>query len=727
MSKVLLITPPFTQLNTPYPATAYLKGYLNTIDVKSFQCDLGIELIDHLFSKRGVYDLFVSTDFCNDWSSNAKRIFKLKDDYTDVVDLVMSYLRFPKIEQAYTICETEFLPKASRFDQLADLDWSFGNMGVMDKAKYLCTLFLEDLADFISEVIDPHFGFSKYAERLARSASSFDNLDKALSMPLSFIDNALISILENRINEINPGIVAITIPFPGNVYGALRIGQWIKENKPEVKITIGGGYVNTELRALKDTRIFRYLDFITLDDGELPLKSLINYLDESNNKNHLKRTFIALNGEVKYVDDAEEKEVNQEEVGVPDYSDLELDKYLSVLEIANPMFRHWSDGKWLKLTLAHGCYWAKCTFCDGSLDYIGRYEPSKVKAIVDKMEAMMAQMGLNGFHFVDEAAPPALLREVALEIIKRKLKLIWWTNIRFEKNFTYDLCRLLKKSGCIAVSGGLEVASDRILKLINKGVDLAQVTQVASNFKEAGIMIHAYLMYGFPTQTEQETIDSLEVVRQLFEMELLTSAFWHQFAMTAHSDVGLNPEKYNVQITGGLNGTFANNDLQHSDPSGAHHELYGAGLKKALYNYMHGICFEFRLEEWFDFKVTPTSLPTHYLQSFLKGDVVNRKSRVVWLEQIPEFRYFDKKKQKKTVAMCEVSIYTKSETIRLSVKEALGKWFETVMPKLTVNENLLVSLEELEKSFVDNQLGNFEIFLSSYTFKQLQKNSLVLI
>ena len=250
-----------------------------------------------------------------------------------------------------------------------------------------------------------------------------------------------------------------------------------------------------------------------------------------------------------------------------------------MIQLTNPMHRLWSDGRWNKLTMAHGCYWGKCTFCDISLSYIRDYEASSAATIVDRIEELVAQTGERGFHFVDEAAPPALMKAVAFEIIRRRLVVSWWTNIRFEKSFTADLCHLLAASGCIAVSGGLEVASDRLLALIAKGVTVEQVAQVTRNFNQAGIMVHAYLMYGFPTQTEQETVDALEVVRQLFEQSVLQSAFWHRFAMTAHSPVGLAPAEFAVHNHTGV-GAFANNDLVHTDPTGADHDLYGEGLKE---------------------------------------------------------------------------------------------------------------------------------------------------
>lgn len=728
MAKVLLVTPPFTQLNTPYPATAYLKGYLNTIGVDSHQCDLGIELINALFSKDGLEHILISAEQCEDLSENAHRILALKDHYIAVVDNVIGFLQNPGIEDAYLIVETDYLPHGSRFAQLDEMDWLFGSMGIMDKAKHLCTLFLEDLSDFITETVDPHFGFSRYAERLGRSALSFDPLSDALNHPLSLNDEVLVKLLEKQLNHNQFDLVAVSIPFPGNLFGALRIGQWIKKEHPQIKVCFGGGYVNTELRALKDKRVFDYTDFIILDDGEMPLGLLIDFIDGKKKQDQLHRTFIFQNEQVQYLDLNQQKEVSQDKLGVPDYSDLPLDKYLSVVEVANPMLRLWSDGKWLKLTLAHGCYWGKCTFCDGSLDYIGRYEPNSAIAIVDRMTTLMKQTGLNGFHFVDEAAPPGLLKEVALEILRRQLKVTWWTNIRFERSFTEDVCRLLKRSGCIAVSGGLEVASNRILKLINKGVDIAQVARVTSHFKAAGIMVHAYLMYGFPTQTAQETVDSLEVVRQLFELELVTSAFWHQFAMTAHSDVGLNPDKYKVQITGGLNGNFANNDLLHIDPLGAPHEMFGEGLKKALYNYMHGYGLDWSLNEWFEFRVPQTQLPPNYLEVCLKDDKRTiTKSRWVWTGPGPIIHTYEKKKGKKMVVMHEMVFYLPKETIQIKLKENLSKWLQLILPKISYKNKEVLYTNQTRESYQSELTGDFDIFLSSYTFKQLQTAGLLLL
>ena len=716
MKDILLITPPFTQLNTPYPATAYIKGFLNTKDISAYQMDLGIEVILELFSNEGLENLFQVSGFkFQEFEPNSQRIYSLKDDYIKTIDSVIAFLQGKNPSLARQICSGNFLPEASRFDQLDDMEFAFGSMGMQDKAKHLATLYLEDLSDFIVECIDENFGFSRYAERLGRSANSFDELYNHLQNELTFIDEITIRILKERIEEEQPKLVLISVPFPGNLYSAFRCAQFIKANYPNIKLSMGGGFPNTELRELKDKRVFEFFDFITLDDGELPVELLYNFVTSSDSElseeKPLKRTFLLENNQVVYKNNTTRHDYKQAEVGTPDYSDLLLDKYISVIEIANPMHSLWSDGRWNKLTMAHGCYWGKCTFCDISLDYIKLYEPIAAKILVDRMEELIAQTGENGFHFVDEAAPPALMREVALEIIKRKLVVTWWTNIRFEKSFTADLCLLLKESGCIAVSGGLEVASDRLLELIKKGVTVEQVAQVTRNFTESGIMVHAYLMYGYPTQTIQETVDSLEMVRQLFELGVLQSGFWHQFAMTAHSPVGMFPEEFGV-IPEQNEITFANNDINFKDKTGINHDKFSFGLKKSLFNYMHGICFDYDLQDWFDFKIPKTKIPSDFIYNCLeKEQNFNTKpnAKIVWIAGKPQIEIFTKSKKGTSWEMMKLTFHNKTQTYDISVNAEEGKWLVATLEKISVYTENKMTFSQLKSDF-EQQFDDFELF-----------------
>jgi len=727
-SSIFLVTPPFTQLNTPYPATAYIKGFLNTKKISSKQADLGIETILAIFSKNGLYALFqYIKQSGKTLSANASRMVALENDYTDTIEHVIGFLQGKNPTLAYHISKRKFLPEASRFEQTDQLDWAFGTMGNNDLSKFLCTMYMEDLSDLIKEAVDEHFGFSRYAERLGRSANSFDELYASLQSDHTYIDNIYLQLLAQHVDAIHPGIVAFSVPFPGNLYTAFRSAQWIKKNRPGIKIAMGGGFPNTELRSLSDVRVFEFFDFITLDDGEAPIENMIGFVEGRKTIDALKRTFILEDGIVNYRNNASCKDYKQAELGTPDYADLLLDQYISAVEIANPMHRLWSDGRWNKLTMAHGCYWGKCTFCDISLDYIKLYEPVAAALLCDRMEELIEKTGENGFHFVDEAAPPALMRALALEILKRRLVVSWWTNVRFEKSFTRDLCILLRASGCIAVSGGLEVASDRLLQLIDKGITVAQVALVNKNFTEAGVMVHAYLMYGFPTQSMQETVDSLEMVRQLFKTGVLQSAFWHQFAMTAHSPVGLDPSKFKVKKLSEAVGSFANNDIAHIDPTGADHEIFSYGLKKSLFNFMQHIGLDDPLQKWFDFKIPKTDVEPNHIEKILLEDALplfRPSTKMVWLGKTVGSEYYTKSKKGMQREMATITFINKSTSLVIDIPKQDADWLLPTLEKMSIADRLM-TLQEMKESHEAAGLEDFELFIDNKPMNTMHKVGLL--
>ena len=551
--RILLITPPLTQLNTPYPATAYLKGWYAAQGHEVRQVDLGIEVADRV----------LSADFLDGIGLTRQ---------ARVIEPVKRFLRGQDDTLGPRIANRTLLPEGKRFAQLDEegLEWSFGTAGTTDRAQHLATLFIEDIADYVREQVDPHFDLVRYAEYLSNDAPTFDPLYAELQQEPSPIDRIMLTLLEQTVGDFRPDRVCLTVPFPGCLYGALRCGQWLKANTGAT-VEIGGGFPNTEWRQLSDQRIYDYCHEVTIDGC---------------------------------------KEGDQY---CPDFSDLPLDKYLSLTEMTNPMHRLWSQGRWNKMVMAHGCYWHRCAFCDTTLDYIGRYHAPEATTVVDHIERIMAQTGRTGFHFVDEALPPKLLREVAEEILRRGLTVSFWGNIRFERAYTAEMCQLLARAGMVAVSGGLEVASDRLLKLIDKGVTIQQTVDACRHLHAAGIMVHTYLMYGFPTETLQETVDALENVRRMFDEGIVQSAFWHRYAMTCHSPSGLNPEAYGARRTTLEYNPFCNNEVDWQPADGGPQFPYdidavGAALRLATYNYMNGLGLDQPLRSWFPIRVPKPSI-----------------------------------------------------------------------------------------------------------------------
>ena len=618
-----------TQLNTPYPSTAYLTGFLRSRGVHAVQEDLALALILELLSARGLTAIHHGVSLLPPAkrSGRVDHFLQAFESYRNTIDPTVAFLQGRDSTLAHRIASRSYLPEGARFQSLdvfeADADggdpmaWAFGTLGVQDRARHLATLYLNDLADVIKDGVDPRFEFVRYGESLAASQATFEPLATALAAAPNLVDELLQGLTLAAVARHQPTVVLVSVPFPGAVFGAFRIAQAIKAAHPQVTTVLGGGFVNTELRELSDARVFDFFDFITLDAGERPLLALLDHLQGRRSAQRLVRTYLREQGAVRYVNFVE-PDVPFEDVGTPTWDGLPLQRYLSLLDMLNPMHRLWSDGRWNKLTVAHGCYWKKCSFCDVSLDYISRYDAASATTLVDRVQTIVAETGQTGFHLVDEAAPPKSLKAFAAELQRRQVGISWWGNIRFEKTFSPQLCQQLADSGCIAISGGLEVASDRLLTLMKKGVSVDQVARVTKGFSDAGVLVHAYLMYGFPTQTVQDTVDALELVRQLFVNGCIHSGFWHRFACTVHSPVGQAPQDFGVSLVPLPPVTFAKNDIGFIDPTGVDHDALGLGLKKGIYNFMHGVGLEEDVRMWWDIPVPKTQVARRRIERALQ-------------------------------------------------------------------------------------------------------------
>ena len=720
---VLLLIPPLTQLNTPYPSTAFLTGFLRSQGIACCQADLGIEMVLRLFSRAGLQQVFdLVREQGEKLPEEATQMLAMEQAYLDKIAPVMEFLQGRNPALAVHLARAGVLPQGPRSRGRS----AFARRVPMeDQAKQYATWFLEDLADLVQATISPHFALSRYAEHIARSASSFTAMETALAEPPSLTDQFMLDALWTHLDRINPSLVGLSVPFPGNLFGGFRIAQAIKQRRPDILVALGGGYANTELRRVSDPRVFDYVDFITLDDGERPLLSLVEHLVGIRPRTALCRTFYRDAGRVVYTHDPSASDFTMGNVGCPTYDGLKLDRYLTILDSTNRMHRLWSEGHWNKLTVAHGCYWKQCTFCDVGLNYISRYEMTPTDRLIQQIEMLVAETGSRGFHFVDEAAPPAALKALAFALLERGLTISWWGNIRFEEAFTPDLCRLLAASGCIAVTAGLEAASDRILSKIKKGITVDQTALVAAAFKEAGILIHAYLMYGCPSETIQETVDSLERVRQLVEAGLIQSAFWHRFTTTAHSPIGLHPTANGIRIVGPEFHGFAENDLMHEDRRTKTPEWLGEGLRRSMLNYLEGSGLKLDVREWFDHSVPKPRVATTWVRRLLKNRKMDHnlqtERRFVWLGGQPVYEPVGKR-MRLILPGC-----TNDQTVTVSHQQA--QWLNNLIQQSTPHHNLsrpYPLLRETKTSFPGTE-KEFETFLDTTAWEKARSAGLLLV
>jgi radical SAM superfamily enzyme YgiQ (UPF0313 family) len=624
------------QVNAPYPATAVLAAFLADNGVEARQADASLMLALRLFSAEG---LGRAASAMRGRFSRRRTLpesvwnfLRRAEDYSGSVEPVLRFLQGRDPTLALRIESRRFLPEGPRFGAAAAGRSNTGTAAGNDPltAVHIAGLYLDDISDAVRDGVDARFGLARYGEALAASARSFAPIADALAGRPTMLDSMIDEIADELVREHRPDVLGLTIPFPGNVYGAFRIARRFRTRLPGVRVVIGGGYPSTELRSLSDRRVFDHVDYVVLDDGELPLLRILDHIAGRIRATELVRTFCVSNGRVRLFTGAAEPasgsrpRLARSRAGAPALAGLPLDRYFSMVETHNPMHRLWSCGRWNKMALAHGCYWRRCAFCDVSLDYINRYRPEQPEVLADRIAQLVEETGQSGFHFVDEAMPPSLVKRLAQILIDRRLKITWWGNVRFDAAFTPELAGLMARAGCVAVTGGLEAPTDRLLRLMRKGFTAEQAARVAGSFRDAGLLVHAYLMYGCPSQTAQDTVDSLDFVRQLFVAGCLQSAFWHRFALTVHSPISRDPEAFGIRLLRIPKVSFALNEIPYRDTVRCNHDVLGAGLRRAVFNYMHGIGLNADVAEWFDSRVPRPSIRPDFVAGLLSQDVRGR-------------------------------------------------------------------------------------------------------
>ncbi len=631
---VLLLYTPILDARSPYSAIAYLTFFLTSKGIKAHQADLSIGCFLKICSIDGLNRIRRQIDKSSRNSPPPSAVFFkkyfdlfyraigpatlfLQNREPSLVDTLSRKDFFPPDFPGLHIPQQEFsmaLKKIEKSDgphkaeslsnsltREGAYDILFGTQDHYDRARYFSSLLLNNIFRIVHDAIDSDFHRNAYVYGADISGShTFRLIEKKLRSEPTLIEQFLYELIAEKLMLHKPGLVGLSLPFAGCVTTAFRTAQFIKKIDPQIKVVIGGGFVSTHLRRLSTLEPFQYIDAVVLDAGEAPLYNLIQYYEGRLESGRLIRTFLKGKRSVEYHNNDIEKEVVHSQRPCPSFNGLSMQDYLNYFILGFPRGSPWNTGKWNPIVLAHGCYWNKCAFCTTELDCVQRYEPDYACAVVDKLEKVYSQTGSNGFHFVDEAMPPRLLKDVAAEIIRRRLQFRWWGNIRFEKYFTKPITELLAQSGCVGITGGLEAAHNRILKLMNKGLTRETIRTVTKNLSAAGIFVYAYLMYGFPTQTKQETMEALEFIRDLFQSGYLHGGFWHRFCLLESSTMANHPERFKIEIRRKRKSNFCNFGIPFADTETYDPDQLEQGLRSALANYMCGCGFETPVEQWFD-------------------------------------------------------------------------------------------------------------------------------
>ena len=617
---------------------------------------------------------------------NLRRYISQKENWIEWIDFITAVLCGGGArEKEHQFLYSPFAPRGSRMENYLSSLAENGREPTVDDMRFLCSFALADLSDYITVAFDPQFSLVRYAESLAVDTRSFSDFEAQIDSPV--MEHFYKPVLESLLTELPAAsggrafrcsadapaaslaslspvaacgaapipkpdslLICISIPFAGTFLPALYTARFVKEKLGRSAfVCIGGGFVNTELREAADPALAKYIDAISYDRGygsyhALLSKNVIFGLDPeictAQSLYKLRLFTPQSDGTVKvteplWQDQASEKYENEITAKIiPDYSDIDFSIYPRMCDDRNAMHRIWTDGSWIKAYLAHGCYWHRCAFCDTTLDYVCGYKPTDIEPLFKGLLKTAREKGVYGIHFVDEALPPIALKKFALLNARAGNPLYFWGNVRFEKTFTKDLAAFLSYCGLGGVSAGIESATGTGLEAINKGTDITSIAHACCAFKEAGILVHAYMIYGFWNDTPQSIIDSMETLRQFFEAGLLDSAFWHKFVLTRNSTVYNQWKKdgaLDLVSSEESSSAFARNNLHFKGEE--KFNKFGPALDAALNAWMHGNRLDQHVQKWFDFQVPKPTVSRDFINNQIEKYEEKNRGRASTLNE----------------------------------------------------------------------------------------------
>ena len=467
--KTCLIFPPNFTVDQPYLAIPALVAYLR---------QSGLESIHHIDTNIDSFNFFSSKDFlqrCLDkiedrmkniaWApdeSEYQHLLNAQITFRPVVENIEAAHQYFRTVQKTTITEYYFYSKiiAKSFDIVS--------------AAYFPTEIT--IRDFIMR-------FScQNSPEILQAAESDEN---------PYIDFFKEDTLP-KIRKISPQLIGVSVACMSQIIPSFTLAKLVRDNFPDIKIVFGGQVFNRLIDHIRRVpSLFEYVDYFVDHEGETALLKLIRYLEGQGNLEEVPNlTYFDENMQTPKSNGILHIE-RMEDLPVPDFSDLDLTKYLSPKAI-------------LPYQPVRGCYWHRCTFCNHFAIHPPEVRKKNPEQFVKEMTTLIERYGASGFTIVNEGLEPYLLNEYAKAIIKANLDTKWYVGGRLDARIDRETLDNLKNSGCKKVYFGLESGSQKVLNAMHKGITLRHARRILSDCGDLGLAVHLFIMLGFPTETFEE-------------------------------------------------------------------------------------------------------------------------------------------------------------------------------------------------------------------------------
>jgi len=507
--KLLLLFPPSWTPSMPHLATPTLTAYLRSQGVDAVQRDLNIEVMDHILTRQHLTRSLRLLRHRYKTRSARRRLHASRPP-RDAIDWALG--SGPQLASS--------VERGKRVFRSDDY-WEGGRAALQTIS---ASLHLVSLAYYPSQL-----ELSAYSAPV-REDMSVALLEMIADPHRNLFYDALNGDIIDSIVASNPDIVGISIPTMAQLVAALTIAHLLKKRGCTSHITIGGPHV-TMLRAqiARLPALFELVDSAIVFEGERPLLALVEALSSGRDLSTVPNLIARQDERIMATPRVEPIPLSK--LPNPTFDGLPLSKYLTP-ELVLP------------LSTSRGCYHGRCAFCSAGYGEPHRFEQLSPERVVESMTELRAQYGVRHVFFSDEAVTPRNLRGIARLMEQAGKDIHWAAYARMEPSLTDEILQGLPQGGCQMLLFGLESASPRVLKRMNKGTTPEEMSRVLRHSAQAGLWNHVFFFFGFPGETlgdAQETVNFLYA-----HADSIHSAAFGTFMLERHSPVHGDPKRFGI-------------------------------------------------------------------------------------------------------------------------------------------------------------------------------------
>lgn len=496
--KIALATVPPWFPNQPYLSIPLLSGILKQRGFAVTTKDMNLSFFNNLLTQQELsyqYDYF-QNNHGQQTDEKFKLFFEVKNNFMQRIDGCKDFVRS---KDNY---EKSYISVIQSFQEL-DLALKIYGMNYPDTVL--------------------SFGDVKY---------TFDHLNVESLMKFALSDNIFSYYfqkyeLSDYICQL-PDFVGFGVTTPEQLIPALAFSVILKANLPNVRIILGGAYISQVGSFLMQRADFcNLVNFVLCGYSEKSIVSFFSIVENGGNDFSMIPGIIYRdNGRIieNAIENMDVREVYPY-IATPNYDDLPLNNYFF------PVLQ-------LPIEISKACYWGRCKFCElGGLKYAEK--PANV--VLDELMTLSSRYGSRYFSFVSASPSPKHLLHIAEKISDSSLDIKWSSMIRVEEYINEDFAKKLYEGGMRVAMVGFESGSQHVLDVMDKGTKVETNEKVLRALSKAGIKIHAYFMFGFDGETNEDAEQTIEFV-------LRNESFINSFAYSyytpikhkfSNSDIGL--------------------------------------------------------------------------------------------------------------------------------------------------------------------------------------------